>query len=464
MTHRDTEIVSALRRALAQRVGNDAYELWFAGGAALDWDGSSLLLKASSQFKLDRIRSHFRSQLAEACSEVLKHETQFIFRIDLDAVAKRKATSTVVVNAKPQVDEASSDASARGVARPTGQRRFASLRTFVTGEGNRLAFTSCEMIVDRPGEISPLYLYGPAGTGKTHLLEGIWSAVRRRNAKNVVFLSAEQFTNYFVEALKGKGLPSFRRKYRGTDVLIIDDVHFLAGKKATIGELQHTLDDMQRRGGQVVLSGDRPAGMLKELGQATMTRLASGMSCALQPADRATRLAIARQMATARRMEVATSVLEFIADKLSGDARHLSGALNRLQAAAAAWGRPVDVQLAREALADMIRAGQRPVQLGDIERAVCNVMGLDHDKLQSPQKSKSVAHPRMLAMFLARKHTRAGLAEIGDHFGRRSHTTVVSADKRVRGWLDEHASLSVDGSTWCVDDAIRRIEGELRVG
>ncbi len=463
MTHRDTEIVSALRRALAQRVGNDAYELWFAGGAALDWDGTSLLLKASSQFKLDRIRSHFRSELVEACNEVLKREAQFIFRIDLDAVAKPTSTSTDVASTKPQADEANSDTSARGFAKQSGQRKFASLRTFVAGEGNRLAFTSCEMIVDRPGEISPLYLYGLAGTGKTHLLEGIWSAIRRRRTKNVVFLSAEQFTNYFVEALKGKGLPSFRRKYRGTDVLIIDDVHFLAGKKATIGELQHTLDDMQRRGRQVVLSGDRPAGMLKELGQATITRLASGMSCALQPADRNTRLAIARQMATARRMEVATSVLEFIADKLSGDARHLSGALNRLQAAAAAWGRPVDVQLAREALADLIRAGARPVQLGDIERAVCSVMGLDRDKLQSPQKSKSVAHPRMLAMYLARKHTRAGLSEIGDHFGR-THTTVVSAEKRVRGWLDEHASLSVDGSTWSVDDAIRRIEGELRVG
>jgi chromosomal replication initiator protein len=149
---------------------------------------------------------------------------------------------------------------------------------------------------------------------------------------------------------------------------------------------------------------------------------------------------------------------------LPGDARQIAGALNRLAASSQAWGRPMDLPLAREALADLIRCARPLVQLHDIERAVCDEFGLDANKLQSQQKSKAVAHPRMLAMYLARKHTRAALSEIGAHFGRRSHTTVVSAEKAVNGWIAKQAALHVDGRTWNVHEAIRHIESRLRLG
>jgi chromosomal replication initiator protein len=169
-------------------------------------------------------------------------------------------------------------------------------------------------------------------------------------------------------------------------------------------------------------------------------------------------------MATIRKLEVPRDVLEYVAENLPGDARQIGGALNRLAASSQAWGRPMDLSLAREALSDLIRGSRPLVQIHDIERAVCDVFGLDTSKLQSPQKSKAVAHPRMLAMYLARKHTRAALSEIGSHFGRRSHTTVVSAEKAVNGWLTRQATLHVDGRTWNVDEAIRHIEGRLRLG
>jgi chromosomal replication initiator protein len=322
------------------------------------------------------------------------------------------------------------------------------------------------MVLDRPGEITPLFLYGPSGTGKTHLLEGVWSEIRRTRpvGNRVVYLSAEQFTSPFLEALKGSGLPNFRQKYRRADVLILDDVQFFAGKRATINEVQNTVDEMLREGRQLVMAADRPPAQLAELGAALTTRLSSGMVCALQAGDRQMRLSIARQMCTARKLEIPRSVLEYIAEHMPGDARHLGGALNRLQATSLAHGRPIDLALAREALADLVRANQRAIRLDDVQRAVCEVLGMENAQLQSNVKAKSASHPRMLAMFLARRHTRAALSEIGEHFGHRSHTTVVSAQKKVEAWIDQHSSLTVNGRTWNVEQAIREIENRLQVG
>ena len=456
----DAKAEQILKHARAA-IGDESFELWFDGGETLQVERTGIVVSAGSQFKLDRIRAAYHQSLVASAQAVTGEEPTIEYR--LLTTAQPVATEPVrrAEPKPPSACESTPESNGNGRAR----RRFANLRTFVSGEGNRLALTSCEMIVDRPGEISPLFLYGPPGVGKTHLLEGVWSAIRsRRQLGRVVYLSAEQFTSYFLEALKTSGLPSFRRKYRGADVLIIDDVQFFAGKKATVDELQHTVDEMLRDGRQLVLAADRPPGQLTQLGEGLTARLASGMICGMRPAERETRLAIARQMATIRKLEVPSNVLEHIVDHFQGDARQIQGALNRLQAISQAYRRPIDLSLAQSALADLIRANARPVRLADIEHAVCDCLGLDKSQLQSPVKTRSVAHPRMLAMYLARKHTPAGLAEIGDHFGHRSHTTVVSAEKRVSQWLAKRAPLSVHGRTWSIHDAIDEIEGRLRIG
>lgn len=461
------EIVQALSRALTQRIGNDSFNLWFHGGQSLRVKQGRLFVMASSPFKLDRIRAHYRAALEQACSEVLHNVPKLEFQVsgELATVAAStvaKSGQLCAAAGQATEDQPCEAASDRRTRR--ARRRFANLRTFVVGEGNRLALTSCEMVVNRPGEISPLFIHGPCGVGKSHLLEGIWSELRRRRGLRVVYLTAEQFTSYFLEALKGSGLPSFRRKYRGADALILDDVHFLIGKRATITELQNTVDAMLRDGRQLVLAGDRPPGQLPELGAALTARFSSGMVCAMQPSDAATRLAIARQMCTARRLEIPSGVLQYLADEFPGDARQISGALHRLEATELALQRTIDLSLAKEALADLVRAGRRAVQLDDIEHAVCDVLGLEGKKLQAPNKSKAVSHPRMLAMWLARKHTRAALSHIGQHFGRRSHTTVVSAQKKVDRWLAEHSTMHLNGRSWNVEETIREIEQRLRVG
>jgi len=343
------------------------------------------------------------------------------------------------------------------------RRRFATLESFVVGMGNRLAHASAQSAAERPGTLTPLFVYGPHGCGKTHLLEGIWSAARRAGCGNAIYLSAEQFTTLFVSALHGSGLPSFRRKYRGVDLLLIDDVQFLVGKRATRVELLHTIDCLLREGRQLVFSADRAPPQLSELGPELTTRLAGGMVCQVELPDRQTRLGLVHEFAGRLHVALADDVAELVADRIAAGGRELAGAVHRLHAAARLLGCPIDRAFAEATLAQSV-TGARMVRLIDIQRAVCDVFGLSKDSLQSGRRSKALSGPRTLAMWLARKHTRAGLVEIGQFFGRRSHSTVITAEKRVSDWIARQEEVELAHARLPVDEAVRQVEARLRAG
>lgn len=483
MTKDDREIVSVLRASLAGKVGQDRFDLWFGAATRLDFDGCALRIGAPSRFFLEWIRTNFRRHIEDACREVFGKSPSLEFHIDdagkngdkdstqpdqTDsecATASRKPGGNDVKGSTACPKQRHTNPPLHAAAPATTRRRFASLDTFVTGETNRLAITSARMVVDRPGQLTPLMFHGSTSVGKTHLLEGIWSAARKsHNRTSTLYLSAEQFTSYFLEALRGSGLPSFRRKYRGVGVLILDDLQFFVGKRATQIELLHTIDGLLRDGRQLVFAADRSPAELAELGPELTTRLSSGLVCRIEPPDYATRLGIVAQMARRMKIDVPPGVQQYVASRFTNHARELSGALCRLQATGEALGRPISLKMAEEALADLIHSSARVVRLPDIEKAVCEVFGIEPSSLQSGGRGKRVSHPRMLAMWLARKHTRAALSEIGHFFGRRSHSTVVSAQKRVDGWMASGSPLDLAERRWPVDDAIRQVECRLTAG
>lgn len=476
----DTEIVSALRRALADRVGKDRFELWFGASASLEMVDGTLTVGAPNPFYQRWLQSAFRRDLERACVEVLGTCPELKFHVDPtlpeppqgDAPAKIAAKTT-----EAKTDESSRaglrvcrpDEPRRNNAETSGangtRRRFAAPESFVTGPSNQLARVAADMVHKRPGQFSPLLIHGPTGVGKTHLLEGIWTAARKaRPGGSAVYLSAEQFTTYFIEALRGSGLPSFRRKYRDVGLLIIDDLQFFRGKRSTLVELLYTIDTMLRGGRQLVFAADRPLAELAELGAELTSRLAAGMTCGIEPPEHATRLGIVTQMARRLQVKVPDDVLHLIASRLTNHARELSGALCRLQATSQALEQPIRLAMAEEALAEMIHHGSRTVRLPDIQKAVCDVFGLEPESLKSGSKGRRVSHPRMLAMWLARKHTRAALIEIGHFFGRRSHSTVLSAQKRVDRWLAAGEPIDLADRTAGIDEAIRRVERLLLAG
>lgn len=441
--------------------------MWFRSGVRLGCEGRSLVVAARDEFLLDRLRRQFARDLEAVGTQLFGGSPTIHFVVDM--AAEDAAEKPVVSHADP----AKCAAGARPVksAEDAGSRtrshatRFARLDGFVVGEGNRVAVTAARSLLARPGSVSPLFLYGPTGSGKTRLLEGIWTEFRAQPRMiRVLLLSAEQFTSHFLEALQGSGLPSFRRKVRDVDVLLIDDLQFFTGKRATIQEMQHTVDSLLRQGRQLVLAADRAPGALKGLTPDFVGRLSGGLVCGIEPADYATRLGIARQMAQAMGSTIPDNVLELIAARLQGDARQISGALNRLRATSEALQRPITYEFAGEALEDVFRSTHRFVHLADIERAVCEVFGVDGHSLRENRKAKAVTHPRMLAMWLARKYTRSAFSEIGDYFGRRSHSTVISAEKKVNGWMAKGVAVQLGHGLCRVEEAIRRIESHLRTG
>lgn len=345
------------------------------------------------------------------------------------------------------------------VPRRTGR----SLGEFIVGQCNRMAFAAVEIAASRPGEMSPLVMHGPGGVGKTHLLELACSRARGFHpGLQAVFLSAEQFTTSFLHALHSRALPGFRRSIRSADMLVVDDLQFFIGKRATIQEFQQTIDAFFRQGKQVIVASDRDLDALSDLGTDVLGRLRGGMTARLLPPDYDVRRGIVTALARVRGLPLPDEVIHHVAVSMTRHARELAGAVNRLEATSHMLGLPVTLDLAEEALADLVRSSSRSIRLADIERAVCTAFGIDEGGLQVNKRSRAVSHPRMLAMFLARKHTRAALAEIGGYFGKRSHSTVVTACKSVSSWMKDKTPIVLGGVAWDLAEAVRHVEDILR--
>lgn len=321
------------------------------------------------------------------------------------------------------------------------------------------------MVLSEPGKISPVLLYGPCGVGKSHLATALAQRLRsQKRQRRVLHITGEQFTNDFTEAFRGTGLPVLRRKYRDLDTLIVDDIQFLIGKRATISELRHTVDILLNAGRQVVLTSDRSLNELEPMGADFVARLLGGLVCPLLPLDEETRFQILKRDLSDEEVEISDDIVLQIAARAIGDARLLKGISKRLMAKSYVCDHRLTWDDCWNTIIDLVQATQPIVRLSDIERVVCDVFHLDPNVLQSDCKTRSVSQPRMLAMFLARKYTPAAYQEIGEFFGKRRHSTVISAEKTVENWLEEDAKLQVARGWLSARDALRNVESHLNVG
>jgi chromosomal replication initiator protein len=468
-------------------VGADRVDLWLGDGVRLDWTGETLRITADTAFRVDSVRKRLLLDIRRVLSEELGERAEITFAVDASmmqpvaAAAERSAELAIAEVEARAVNGAAcaatcehphatwtgsspgnlggSGAWSRPAARP---RRFASLDTFVEGDCNRVARGAVKFVVEHPGQINPLFVHGPCGVGKTHLLEGIWSEVRRRGGRRIIYLTAEQFTIYFLQALRGSGLPNFRQKYRGVDLLILDDVQFFAGKQATITEVLHTLDALQRESSQIVLAADRPPAELTVLGSELQARIGGGLACPMHPLDVETRRTLLDPLIERRQLLLDAAARDRIAQRVPGDARQMIGLLNRLWATSQTLQCTPSLAMIDDVLDELFPRTGGMIKLEDIERVVCDEFGLEPALLRSDKRSRSVSHPRMLAMFLARKLTHAALTEIGEFFGRRSHSTVLSAQQKVEDWVERGQQLKCDKSQRDVRTLLSRLERNLR--
>ncbi|HLJ94709.1 MAG TPA: chromosomal replication initiator protein DnaA, partial [Gemmataceae bacterium] len=342
-------------------------------------------------------------------------------------------------------------------------RRWLRLSDFIVGPCNRVAHASALSVVEAPEQSpNPLVVHGPVGTGKTHLLEGIYAGLRKRQPdRRICYVTAEDFTNRFVQAMRFGKLGAFRKHFRECDGLLIDDLDFLVSKRATQEEFLHTFDELLANGKPVIVTCDCHPRLADEFSPELTDRLLGGAVWGLAPPDSETRLDILRTKSARSQPPLSEEVLRYLAGQLRGNVRELEGALHSVQHFSRVTGRPVDLALAREALGDLLRHVVRIVQVSEIDRAVCQVLRLDAGVLQSKQRAWFVSHPRMLAMYLARKHTAAAYSEIGRYFGSRNHSTVVAAEKKIRQWLQEDAELTLGERQLRVREIVELVEREL---
>ncbi|MEM9702117.1 MAG: DnaA/Hda family protein, partial [Planctomycetota bacterium] len=324
---------------------------------------------------------------------------------------------------------------------PNRPRRLRDFGSFVPGPETELALTAAARFA--AGSVRTLYLYGPSGVGKTHLLEAAVLAMRRRTAGGrVLLMTAEAFANLYTEGLRTSGLPAFRQKLRAADGLVLDDADFFDGKAGFAEEFLHTLQEYERFGRPVAVSADRHPRLLTKTPDELLTRLASGVVTRLTPPDAGTRRAILKRKLEGRNLPLTADALKWVADRFRGSVRELEGALCCLETWREMTGKSVTLPIARKVLSDLERDCARQIRLEDVERAVCDAAGLTAEEIRSKSRAKRVARPRMVAMHLTRKHTAAALREIGGHYGGRNHSTVLNADRSVIDWLtgaDENA-------------------------
>jgi len=328
---------------------------------------------------------------------------------------------------------------------------------FIEGPSNRMGFAAAVAVSENPATLyNPLFIHGGVGLGKTHLLQAICHAILQRNpSAKVLYLSCEDFVNGYIYAIQKKTLEAFRSRYRNADVLVVDDIHFLADKEGSQEEFFHTFNALHMAGRQMILSSDQPAGDIKSLTQQLLSRFRSGFEARIMSPAYETRLAILREKADARRVDVSQDVLGYIASIVETNIRELEGALTKVLGYAALAKRPVDLPLAQEVLRETPAPAPASLSIAEIQQVVARYFHKKVSDLHSRRWTKSTSQARQICIYLCRKFTGTSLEELGSHFGGKDHTTMLYSIRKIEKLVSKSAAIRAD-----VERLTREITGK----
>jgi len=481
--------LARLADAIAQRVGQQRFHVWFDNSTRLDLRQDGLEIAVPNDFISEWIGKNFTRPIQEAAHEVLGTPLPVRFQVvpELFEVGKRHSP----VNPKALTNDAgpasrNEDAVIRAAAivpplRPTPSmqsedrpsstmqpRLRHQMDTFVVGPGNQLAYNTANYVSEFPGaQYNPLFIHGNCGLGKTHLLQALCRRfIELHPTKRWMYLTGEEFTNEFLTALRTNKLDAFRRKMRDLDLLVIDDVHFLGGKKATQEEFLHTFNAIEAMGRQVVMASDNHPKLIEEFGESLINRFVSGMVVRIDPPNYATRCEILRALSLRMGMALTEEVVSWIARRVTQSVRELEGAVTRINAHSRITGSDVDIVTVHEALGELDRQMVAPVKPENILQAVCDYFGLEHKDLMSGRRQRTISLARSVAMFLVRKTAKLSFPEIGSRMGKRNHSTVISACRRIERAVGRNEALvwtsSVGDRTEEAAELIQRLEEHSR--
>jgi len=447
----DPQVWAAVSAELADRLGQNNHAAWIAPLTFATVKDGVARISAPTRFQGDWVARNYAQHIISAFARA----GVAVDRLDF---AIRRAPSGPVNGHDAPSGAAGTE---RRADRGNGQRgrdlpgvgldARLTFENFVVGKPNELAHAAARRVAEGGAvTFNPLFLYGGVGLGKTHLMHAIANELATRSPQmHVLYLSAEQFMYRFVQALRERNIMDFKQLFRSVDMLMVDDVQFIAGKDNTQDEFFHTFNALVDQGKQIVISADRAPGEIKDLEERIRSRLQCGLVVDLHPTDYELRLGILQakteaNLAQYEDVEMSAGVIEFLAHRITSNVRVLEGALTRLFAFASLVGRRIDMDLAQDCLADILRASDRRVTVEEIQRKVAEHYNVRLSDLIGPKRVRTIARPRQIAMYLAKELTSRSLPEIGRRFGGRDHTTIIHGVRKIEELRSADSQLAED--------------------
>ncbi len=421
---------------LQTKLTNASYDTWFSETKIKSLDNNQIVILAPTSFNADWLKKNYLNLIQEVIEETIGEH------LNIKVISDEFDDSETDFQAnKPTERPASQE------ILPSQLNTDNTFDTFVIGSGNRFSHAASLAVAEAPAKAyNPLFIYGGVGLGKTHLMHAIGHYVmeHKENAK-VVYTSSEKFTNEFINSIKDNKTEEFRSKYRNVDVLLIDDIQFLAGKESTQEEFFHTFNELHQNHKQIVISSDRAPKEIPTLEERLRSRFEWGLTTDVTPPDLETRIAILRKKSEEENIEIPNEAMLYIATQIQSNIRELEGALTKVVAYSKLVNRELNSDLVAEALKDIIASSKpKKVTIQDIQEAVGAYYNIRLEDFSAKKRTKSIAFPRQIAMYLARELTDFSLPKIGEEFGGRDHTTVIHAHEKIRRELEHDNSLKSD--------------------
>ena len=407
---------------IEEKVGTNILELWFKPIKLSQVKEQHATVDVPNRFFKDWIEDNYPEIIAESLENLLGYAVTVRYRLvekidpvvkkmDMRLESRRQRLASKGINLNPRY----------------------TFENFVIGPSNQFAQAAAKAVADAPGRTyNPLFIYGGVGLGKTHLITAIGNAVIDKSRDvTVLYVSAEQFTNEVVSAIRHEKMGELKEKYRNADLLLLDDIHFIANKTQTQEEFFHTFNALYEKQKQIVISSDRPP---KEIGAVTdrlRSRFSMGLIADIQPPEIETKMAILLKKAELEKIKVSEEVAYYLASKVKSNVRELEGCLIRLGAQASLTGKPIDKEMAKSTLRDLIEEDEKPLTVDLIQKIVCEHLNLKLSDIKAKKRTKEIALPRQIAMYLSKQLTALSLSDIGKNFGGKDHATVIYACKQI---------------------------------
>jgi chromosomal replication initiator protein len=440
------QIWQVAQEELRFQLARPGYETWLAKAILVESDGHTFTIGVATRLARDWVREKYVPVIREILSGLLSHDCDVVVTVDPAAVPPLDEPAPI-----DDVPDPGSGVSGEPAIDGSNASRLNpnfTFSTFVVGNSSRFAHAACRAVADAPGKAyNPLFLYGGVGLGKTHLMHAIGSAVREghRRPPKVAYITSEKFMNEMIASIQENRTHDFRTRYRSVDVLLIDDIQFLAGKDRTQEEFFHTFNALHEIQKQIVVSSDRPPKDIPTLEDRLRSRFEGGLMADIQPPDFETRLAILNTKLGVHSSLVPDEVCSFIAHKIQKNIRELEGALIRVLAHASIAGQPVTLEAAQTILRDIIPvADSSPVSIDVIQETVAKYYNISLEEMKGKRRDKHIVFPRQVAMYITREETESSLPVIGSAFGGRDHTTALHAIEKITDLVLEDAKLQGD--------------------